>query len=432
MSHYIRTVIEHNKLYGSGGLYSICSANYYVLKTAMLRAEKEDIPLLIEATSNQVDQYGGYTGMTPLDFKQYVYNIAAEVNFPSKQIILGGDHLGPNRWQDKSADSAMQKAVVQIKAYVRAGFQKIHLDTSMPLGGDKKKNGLPLEIGLVADRAAELCAAAEEEAKVFAKKPVYVIGTDVPIPGGALETEDDIRVTRAREVEETINTTRRAFVNKVSENAWQRVVAVVAQPGVEFSDAQVFEYNPSKAKNLKRIIKKYSGIAYEAHSTDYQKKEDLRSMVNDHFTILKVGPWLTFAFREAVFALAFIEKEMLASRKGINLSNIEDVIERTMLQRPEYWQNHYHGGENELRLARRYSLSDRIRYYWPLPEIQQALNRLINNLTRHIPALSLLSQYLPLEYEAIREKKIGQNPLDIIFHKIDQVLDKYSYACQSS
>ncbi|HGY55181.1 MAG TPA: tagatose-bisphosphate aldolase [Caldithrix abyssi] len=429
MTAYIKTVIERNKKNGNVGISSICSANYYVLSAAMKRSKKDGQPLLIEATSNQVDQYGGYTGMKPDDFKKYIYSIANELQLPADRLILGGDHLGPNRWQEEPAIDAMSKAKVQIMSYVQAGFRKIHLDASMPLQGDTKKDNMPLEIELVADRTAELCAAAEEAAKDAETKPFYVIGTDVPIPGGALTSHEDIRITPVHEVEETIKATRSAFEERGLTDAWQRVIALVAQPGVEFSDTAVFEYRKDKAQPLKEKIKEYPAIAYEAHSTDYQKKEDLRHMVNDHFAILKVGPWLTYAFREAVFALAFIEKEMLTGYASVQLSQLEETIENVMLWKPDYWKKHYHGNEVEQRLARRYSLSDRIRYYWPQKEIQEALNQLFENLTTYKPSLSLLSQYLPLQYEAIRAGEIGNNPLDIVLHKIDLVLQKYIYAC---
>ncbi|MFL1089387.1 class II D-tagatose-bisphosphate aldolase non-catalytic subunit, partial [Acinetobacter baumannii] len=92
--------------------------------------------VLIEATSNQVNQFGGYTGMQPADFRDFVYNIARTVGFPAERIILGGDHLGPNCWQDEPAAVAMEKSIDLIKAYVAAGFSKIHLDASMSCADD--------------------------------------------------------------------------------------------------------------------------------------------------------------------------------------------------------------------------------------------------------------------------------------------------------
>ena len=63
--------------------------------------------MLIEATCNQVNQEGGYTGMTPADFRGFVEAIAARVGFDPSRIILGGDHLGPNPWKQLPAEEAL-------------------------------------------------------------------------------------------------------------------------------------------------------------------------------------------------------------------------------------------------------------------------------------------------------------------------------------
>jgi D-tagatose-1,6-bisphosphate aldolase subunit GatZ/KbaZ len=60
------------------GIYSVCSAHPLVLRAAMRQAAEDETVLLIEATSNQVDQFGGYTGMTPERFRDFVHALAAE------------------------------------------------------------------------------------------------------------------------------------------------------------------------------------------------------------------------------------------------------------------------------------------------------------------------------------------------------------------
>ena len=40
-----------------------------------------------------------------------------------------------------------------------------------------------------------------------------------------------------------------------------------------------------------------------------------------------------------------------------------------MLEEPHWWKKYYEGDPHAQRLARRYSYSDRVRYYWPDPEI---------------------------------------------------------------
>lgn len=431
MDDSLLEVIQRHKAGDPVGIYSVCSANRFVLEASMMQAINDGTSLLIESTSNQVDQYGGYTGMTPLQFRDFVSGIAQSVNFPMDKIILGGDHLGPNSWQNEPAAVAMEKAEDLIRAYVSAGFQKIHLDTSMRCADDPGDSHLPFDTEIVAERAARLCRVAESAAResdIPGVRPLYVIGTDVPIPGGAQEKLDKVRITSDQEVEETIAVTRDAFRKLGLSEAWNRVIAVVVQPGVEFGDTSVIEYQRSEASVLSRFIGKQDALVYEAHSTDYQTRVALRQMVEDHFAILKVGPWLTFALREAIFSLSLMEEEWIPKTSDSPLSRIREQLEKSMTMDPAYWQKHYHGSLHRIEFARRYSYSDRIRYYWPETRVQNALTQLIMNLEENPVLLTLLSQFMPVQYLAVREGHIKNHPLDLIRHKIMEVTDVYSFA----
>lgn len=428
----LRLLLAGNRRGQGLGIYSICSASRFVLEAGMLQSQRNASLLLIESTSNQVNQFGGYTGQTPEQFAKFVGDVAAELHFPKEQILLGGDHLGPHVWRKESSAQAMEKAKEMVAAYVRAGFRKIHLDTSMPCAGDKIEQGQSLAEEIVATRAAELCKAAEEaydDLPSSTPPPVYVIGTEVPIPGGEEFGSQAPEVTQPKNLANTLNVSRQAFLERDLGAAWERVIAVVVQPGVEFGDTNVFPYEAKKAKALSRFLTGHWTGVYEAHSTDYQTREALRQMVLDHFAILKVGPWLTFAFREAVFALAAIEKERLADKAGITLSGLPDVLDAAMLENPVHWKNYYHGDESELRLARKYSYSDRARYYWPQPAVTAALQQLLHNLTANPAPHSLLSQYLPRQATAVRFGFLLNQPGALIRDKILEVLEQYAYAC---
>ena len=181
------------------------------------------------------------------------------------------------------------------------------------------------------------------------------------------------------QVEATIEVTEQAFLTR-GLPAWERVIAVVVQPGVEFGDQVVNPYHRDPAQALVRFIEGYAGLVYEAHSTDYQQRDALCQMVHDHFAILKVGPALTFAFREAIFALAHIEEALYAGDETVTLSGVQGALERAMLNDPTHWRKYYPGDAATQYLARRYSLSDRSRYYWPVPSVHAALARLLDNL----------------------------------------------------
>jgi D-tagatose-1,6-bisphosphate aldolase subunit GatZ/KbaZ len=397
----------------------------------MRRARATGEALLIESTSNQVNQFGGYMGMTP---RQYARHLQERIDFyglPSGQVLIGGDHLGPNPWRRDAADSAMQAAAQLVTDYVEAGYRKIHLDASMPLGDDVA--GLPVELS--ARRAAMLCHAAEkawQNRPAGMPAPQYVIGTEVPPPGGALGEAETLQVTPVRNARYTIEATFQAFRELGLEYAWPRVIALVVQPGVEFGDHTIHAYQPQKAAKLSAFIETVPGMVYEAHSTDYQTRQALQKMVEDHFAILKVGPALTFAFREALFALEWIERELLQRLGNEDKSNLQAVLEAEMLAYPLYWEPYYHDSPAEQRYARRFSLSDRLRYYWNRPPVQSALDKLLSNLRDVEIPLSLISQFLPNQAARIRQGLLPPSAPQLIDDKIGEVLDDYRYACRPS
>lgn len=417
----LKEIANANRTDGRLGMYSVCSAHRQVIEASVLQAKSDQSPLLIEATCNQVNQEGGYTGMNPSDFRDYVRAIAGEFDFPANRLILGGDHLGPNPWRSRPAAEAMGAARTMVEAYVGAGFTKIHLDASMACGDDDK--ALPAEV--VATRAAELCKAAETVADP-ANPPYYIIGTEVPVPGGAHEELHELIATKVEDLARTVEIHKNLFNTRGLQKAWSRVIAVVVQPGVEFDHSRVIDFEPAKAASLSKAILRYDGMVYEAHSTDYQTEAALTDLVRNHFAILKVGPGLTYAAREAIFALSRIEQEWVTVRP---LSNIQQKLEEVMLAKPGYWDQYYIGDDVERALARKYSFSDRLRYYWPDPAVDASLQVLVANLSSNPPPLTLLSQFIPSAFKAIRNGEMANEPLSIIRHRIREVLAEYARAC---
>ena len=411
---YLDEIVAAQKRGEAKGITSVCSAHPAVIKQTLKVFKTFRVFPLIEATCNQVNQFGGYTGMTPAKFVEYVRGIAEENGLPFANVILGGDHLGPNVWQTEPAEIAMEKAKVLVRDYVQAGFTKIHLDCSMRLADDPAG---PLDVEISADRAAQLAKAAQSVGTGLAPVQLnYVIGTEVPIPGGSTEHEEVLHVTKVEDARQTIEVTREAFLREGLAEAWERVIGLVVQPGVEFGDDVVHPYEPGSARALSKFIEDQPFV-YEAHSTDYQTREALKNLVRDHFAILKVGPALTSAFREAVFALASIEEELVAKDRR---SNILQVLDDVMLKHPEHWVKYYRGDEDERAFKRKYSLSDRLRYYWMQPSVEKALSRLMQNLGREVLPNSLLEQF---------SGTTNLTASQVIENKIDQVLENYLLAC---
>ena len=430
-NHPLKNIVKFQKNNEPVGIYSVCSANPFVIKDALRRGLQTKTPVLIEATSNQVNQYGGYTGMLPEDFKKFVYDIAKEENYPIENIILGGDHLGPLTWTHLNEDEAMKEASKLIELYVLAGYTKIHIDTSMRLNDDDVNS--PLSTEVIAKRGALLAKVAEDAYKEVLKNnpnavaPVYIVGSEVPIPGGSTAAVDEgVQVTKVEDFKSTYNTFEKSFKENNLNDAWDNVIAIVVQPGVEEKDTGCTEYDRIKAKDLMESIKEYSNVVFEGHSTDYQTKQALRELVEDGVGVLKVGPGLTFAAREALFALAFAEKEQYKDTDVVQ-SNFMEVLDEAMLANPKNWQKHYHGNKQEIAVKRKYSFSDRSRYYMPTENVSKAINILMNNFKDGVP-LNLLSQFMPIQYTKVRDGVINNNPEELIIDRIVNTIDEYLQA----
>ena len=407
----LRDLILRNRAGEAIGLPCFCTANEHVLLAVLSYAKRTGLPTVIEATCNQVNQYGGYTGMSPADFMEWLSGMAADAGVPMNQLILGGDHLGPNVWKNEPLDVAMEKSRELVKSYVQAGFKKIHIDTSMACGGEPNPT-----FAQIAERAADLCEVAEKYAP-DPSKLFYIIGTEVPIPGGETEEPNTLDVTSVARFHDTIQTHRDAWNTRGLDAAWDRVVSVVTQPGVDFGHTSVYPFLPVKAAPLRNAIIDEVGLTYEAHSTDYQSTNALADLVKNHFFFLKVGPELTFRFREAIWALAKIEEEIINDPKSL----IRETFEEQMTKDPGYWVNYYNGSDKELRILRTYSYSDRIRYYWTDPEISKSLNMLIANLEQVNLPESIVSQaFMGLDFGEVPE-----TPLALIELHIQRCISRY-------
>ena len=423
----IKGTITNNIRQGHGGVFSICSANPLVLETCIKHAKLHDLTILIESTCNQVNQFGGYTKTTPQIFVRGIQSLVDRHNFPMEKILLGGDHLGPFPWKNEPVEQAMEKAAALVKAYVQAGYKKIHIDTSMVWNNDPTG---PARLEIITQRALRLCKIAERVyVDSFNKESdlLYVFGSEVPTPGGQQEDTTAIEVTNPNDANETIELTMQNLKSAGLEHVQQRVIGFVVQPGVEFGNHQVFDYDRHKAKLLSELITGRYDFAFEAHSTDYQQKEKLRDMVQDHFAILKVGPALTFAMREAIFALALTEKDIF-NKVSQKQSEMIETIVHVMDSKPEHWVNYYEGSVQEIEIAKKYSYIDRIRYYWTDENIKRAMQIMLDNLIQVRIPDSVFSQYFPHDYSLMRLQSKTITPIELIESRIMRVLEDYRFA----
>lgn len=427
----LKHIVEYQKAGNPVGIYSACSSNSFVIESVLEEARDHNEVCLIESTANQVDQNGGYSGMTPADFKAFVLAKAKEIGCDPAKIYLGGDHLGPLTVAHLPEAEAMAYARTLVHDYVKAGFTKIHIDTSMKVADDDPNERLSDET--IARRGAELARVCEDAYQELLKedpnavRPVYIVGSEVPIPGGATGDNSGMQVTRVEDFKNTVATFEKAFKDQGLEETWKDVIAVVVQPGVEEKDAGCTEYDRAKAAELMASIKEFPNIVFEGHSTDYQTKYKLRELVEDGVGVLKVGPGLTYGAREALFSLAYIEENMFHGRED-ETSHFIDVLEKAMLETPKNWAKHYHGNENELWFKRKFSFSDRSRYYMPNPEVKAAMDKMFENLRKEGINLAALSQFMPMQYTKVREGVLQNDPAELVKDRVKNTIDEYRFA----
>ena len=184
-------------------------------------------------------------------------------------------------------------------------------------------------------------------------------------------------------------------------------------------------YEPSAARSLIAALDGLPQFVFEAHSTDYQPVGALIRLVDDGFAILKVGPWLTFALREAIYGLAQIADTLAPDpwREAVPA-----VMERVMLAAPGNWAKYYPGSPDEQRVLRHFSLSDRIRYYWPDAAAEAAVARLMAALGERTIPRPLISQYLAHLEPAVASGAVAPDARALLLASVTRILDIYAEA----
>lgn len=412
MSDILRDTIARNRAGHAAAIPSVCSAHPEVLAASLRLAEALDRPVVIEATSNQVNQDGGYTGMTPAGFIAFVHGLARDTGTDPARITFGGDHLGPQAWRKLPAEQAMAKAHVMVADYVRAGFGKIHLDCSEGCAGEPAQLGDAVTVARSAE-LARTCAGAGDAGRLL-----YVVGTEVPPPGGArTDEEGDIPATSPGSARATLDAHLAAF------EGLGEIGGLVVQPGVEFTPMHVHHLPMDRDPGLKEAIAHAPGVCLEAHSTDYQHDAAYPRLARLGFAFQKVGPALTFAWRQALYAL-----DSLRPIAGWGEPVVFPAMEALMLAEPGYWQGHYHGSAEDQRLARHVGLADRIRYYWPHPQARAAVAALLGDLeARRLPE-PLLWQAFPEPVLALAEAIPGPRPQALLQAAVQAMLRPYFFA----
>ena len=396
-----KSILKHS-------LPSFCSSNFDVLKSIMIFAKYQNFPVLIESTSNQVNQYGGYSGLKPFQFEKKIRRLAKFIKLNNKSLMIGGDHLGPLPWKDLDEATAMKNSKKLVKDCLKAKYKKIHIDTAIICRGEKK-----IDRHTVIQRCDEILS-------VFSKKDFdnvfLVIGTEVPFAGGGHTIKSS--PTTFESIKEEIDLYSTILKKK-------KKFALVIEPGIGFGNFSVIQ---AKLKNFgKRLIfSKKNNFVYEAHSSDYQKISSLKKLVKNNFKFLKIGPELTYFYAKSIFKMEEFEKKIYKN----NFSNIKNIILKEMKNNNSYWIDYYKAKKKKLDNLKFNSYLDRLRYYWSSKNILNSKKKLFININKINKKKFIRYTDFKKKDFILKEKLKLNNSEFIIYKSIEPILKRYYSACK--
>ena len=211
-----------NKAIKNKALPSFCTSNIEVIKTILFFCNIKKLPCLIECTSNQVNQNGGYTNKTPKMFIKEILNISKKTKFDSKKLYLGGDHLGPLPWKKENTKTAIKNSISLINQFLKYNFCKIHIDTSIKCRDDKYINS-----EIIFNRTNKILNDFNIKKKI--KNKFLVIGTEVPLSGSG-DNNKIVKTSKKQIVSEV--TKFKEILKKL--NLKSNLFGLVIEPGMKY------------------------------------------------------------------------------------------------------------------------------------------------------------------------------------------------------
>ena len=287
----------------------MCSAHPTVVEAAIAQAAADGSYVLIEATSNQVDQFGGYTGLRPAGIPRSGPRHRRPTRIRARPRRARRRPPRPEPLATRIRQCGHGQGRGPHRRVRRGG---LHQDPPGLQHVLRRRPGRPLRRGGRRARPPACCRWPRTPRTAAASTHRCTSSA----PRCRCPAERTRRSTASPRHPPTAPDARSPRTAPPSPNwrcndVWPRVIALVVQPGVEFDHLNVIDYEHSATAELRRVLDAEDHLVFEAHSTDYQRPAQLRELVEDHWAILKVGPALTFAMREALFALALIEAELV-------------------------------------------------------------------------------------------------------------------------
>jgi tagatose-1,6-bisphosphate aldolase non-catalytic subunit AgaZ/GatZ len=108
----LKDLLKQNRHSGSVGVYSVCSAHAEVIEAAIQQAMVDEAVFVVESTSRQVNQTGGYTGQTPQEFAKSIRSAAKRAGLAADQVCSeettwghfpGETRTQPLQWKERTS-----------------------------------------------------------------------------------------------------------------------------------------------------------------------------------------------------------------------------------------------------------------------------------------------------------------------------------------
>ena len=349
-----------NNLIKTKALPSFCTANIDVLKSIMFFCNLKKLPCLIECTSNQVNQDGGYTNKTPKKFIKEISNLRKKIKLSKNRLFIGGDHLGPLPWKKKNKQLAIKNSIKLIESFLKEKFCKIHIDTSIKCRDDKIFNN-----EIIFERTKQILENIKIKKRINDK--FLIIGSEVPISGSG-DNKRVVLTTKKQIKNECIKFRQVLKGSKLDKN---RKFGLVVEPGMKYMHKFLKKPNLKNFSD-KKIFSEKNNFVFEAHSTDYQPFSILKKLVDNNFKFLKVGPELTYNYSRSLFFMERLEKKLKKKRSLIKINIIN-----SMKKKNKYWLGYYKANKVNLFLE---SKLDRMRYYLNNQKVINSINILKKNI----------------------------------------------------
>jgi D-tagatose-1,6-bisphosphate aldolase subunit GatZ/KbaZ len=353
------------KILANKALPSFCTSNFLVVERLLIFCKKNKLPALIETTSNQVNQDGGYSKNQPKDFVKKINKLAKRLNVSKKYIYYGADHLGPLPWKKNNHKLALKKSIRLLHLCLKAKYNKIHIDASIRCNDDKLLTNKDIFI-----RTQYILKNLQNKKNL--KEIFFVFGTEVPLAGG--NDKNKIKTTEIDKITQDYDN-----FSKLHKSTKMKIknFALVIEPGMNFKHKSVVKPNLQNF-HIKKKFSKKNNFCFEAHSTDYQKFKTLKNLVKNNFKILKVGPELTYNLIKSLLFMEDIEKKSLGKN-----SDFKNTVLKKMFANNIYFKDYFKIIEKKkLKKNIFNSYYDRARYYLYSNDVKNSVKTLKININK--------------------------------------------------